>query len=60
MLVLDRLKAFGARKLEAIESAFAQGFVCGDFAVAGGHFEALGKRTFDGLDFARPRRFKSS
>ncbi len=52
VLVLNRLEALGARKIEAVEGAFAQGFVCGYFAEAGGHFEALAGEAGGEVDFA--------
>ena len=50
---------------DASKIYFATGFSGGGFKMATGYgeiaaHEALGKRNFDGLDFARPRRFKSS
>ena len=51
MVAINLLNRWG-REIEAVECAFAQGFVGGDFAVAGGVFEAASGEAGGEVDFA--------
>src|SRR5687768_3297340 len=58
-MCLAPLKPFRAYKVQALDGLFAEGFVCGDLAVAGGVFEAASgeaRGNVDSAAFAEPAK----